>query len=713
MLLQPLMLAWVGGAAIPLVLHLLSRSRYRAVNWGAMMFLTGVDAGPQYSTRLAQWIVLMLRMGLVGLLAVALARPVIASKYAWVPTAGLTTGGPAAVVIILDDSASTGYQQNGKSRLDSARQVTLQLLSSLKHGDDAALLLAGNREYQPPLPPSADLQSIAGRVIDLRPDTGQADFAAEIIKATDLLEHAEPADREIYLICDRQASSWRNLNDAFKQQWVARKKAGPVPRLTVIPVGGDESDNVAVESIEFPDRAVIRDQTCFAQVKIHNYGPVALQAVPLSVWSANRTFFKTEVSVAARSIRTVSVPIHIGEAGSRVVSASVDSAGLTTDDRLDYSVDVLDIPRALVVTGSTGVITGNKPTSLQPTTAPLLFQPVFARKTVEFATPVSASDLTPEALKGCSEIILDDAADFSTDQLKAIKTFVTGGGSVLILPGRDVTAEQYNRTICSATGIFHATIGAPISKPAHLAAFDHQHPIFRFLPDRADPPANIPSMRFFPVGAHGGDVHVLAKFNTGEPFLLESTAEHGRVIFITSAINRQMLSVNGAIQPLMQSILRYLGTAVAADRNIWPGQAIVASTNLPVEDRSASVQFVSDGTREPAFITHLQDHTEVRFNKTARPGIYRLRYRSSGKEVLLNYVAATGHADSDLTPMTDDQWKAISKRISFDRVDLSQTTIAQAMDIERGGREIWIELLSGVLLLIMMEMLVSRWLSMR
>jgi Aerotolerance regulator N-terminal/von Willebrand factor type A domain len=706
MLLQPLMLAWVGGAAIPLVLHLLSRSRYRAVNWGAMMFLTGIDAGPQYSARLKQWVLLLLRMGVVGLLAVALARPVIASKYAWVPTAGLTTGGPAAAVIILDDSASMGYQQSGKSRLDLARQVTLQILSSLKHGDEAALLLAGDHEYQPPLPPSADLQSIAGRVIDLQPDTGQSDFSTDVVKAADLLEHVVSADREIYLICDRQASSWRNLNDAFKQQWSARRRAGSLPRLTVIPIGGDESDNVAVESIEFPDHAAIRDQTTIAQVRIRNYGPTALPSVPLSVWSANRTFFKTDLALAARSIRTVTVPIRFVEAGSRVLSAAVESTGLTTDDRLDYSVDVLDIPRALVVTS-------NKPASSQPTTAPLLFQPIANRKAVDFTTTLSARELNADVLKGCTEIILDDVAYFSTDQLKVIKTFVSEGGSVLVLPGREVTAEQYNRTLCGVNGIIHATIGSPILKPVHLAGFDHQHPIFRFLPDRADPPTNIPSMRFFPAGAHPSDVHVLARYNSGEPFLLESTGDRGRVILMTAAIDRRALAANGAIQPLMQSILRHLGTAAAADRNIWPGQAIVAYTNQPVEDRSANVQFVSDGTREPAFITHLNDHTEIRFNKTARPGIYRLRYRSAGKEVLLNYVAATGHADSDLTPMTDDQWKAISKRISFDRVDLSQTTIAQALDIERGGREIWIELLGGMLLLMTIEMLLSRWWSIR
>jgi len=349
MLLHPLMLAWIAGAAVPLVVHLLSRSTYRAVPWGAMMFLTGIDAGPQRSAQLKQWSLLLLRMAMVGLLAVALARPVIASRYAWVPTAGLTTGGPAAVVIILDDSASMGYEANGKTRLDEARQVTLQILSSLKRGDEAALLLAGSHEYQPPFPPNADLQSIAGRVADLLPDTGEADFAAELVRSADLLEHNSSAEHEIYLVCDRQSLGWRNLTTGFRQRW--NSHAGPAPKLIVIPVGGDESDNIAVDAVEIPDHAAIRNQPTIARLLVHNYGPDPVTSVPVSVWTGRRTLAETTVDVPAHAARTVGVPVRFPDAGSRVLSVAVHSTGLTTDDRMDCAVDVFEEPRVLVING--------------------------------------------------------------------------------------------------------------------------------------------------------------------------------------------------------------------------------------------------------------------------------------------------------------------------------------------------------------------------
>jgi hypothetical protein len=698
MLLHPFMLAWLAGAAVPLVLHLLSRSQYRAVPWGAMMFLTGADAGPQYAARIRQWVLLLLRMGIVGLLAVALARPVISSRYAAIPTAGLTTAGPAAVVIILDDSASMGYQQNGKSRLDQAREVTLQILTALKRGDQAALILAGSRDYQPPIPPSADLQSIAGRVADLQPDIGQSDFAADLNRAANLLEHAGPVDREIYLICDRQALSWRNAADTFSKQWLARRKSAALPRLTVIPVGGDEADNLAVEGIEFPDHAAIRDQPANVQVRIHNYGPEIARAVPVSVWSGSRTFAEITTSIAPRATAVVNVTVRFTEAGSRVVSAAVKSAGLTNDDRLDASVDVLEPPQVLVVTRGRESATTHP---AQQFTEMLLQNS--GHRVGEPATiaDAAAEDFDNDRLNKCNVVILDDVADLSKDQMKTLRRYLSAGGSVLLFPGETVTANQYNNSLCGPGGILQATIHEPVSKPAYVTNFDRQHLLLRSLSIRPDLLTKVAIPRCFPVTLQNSSVHVLARMTQGNPLLLEGSFGDGHVMMLTSG-DRPAAGI------LMPALIRYLGTRSAADRNLYPGQPIIAITTDAVEDRSATVQFVSAGPRDPAIITRAGDRTEIRYGKTAKPGIYRLRYRSGGKEKLLSYVVNSGHADADLSPLTEEQWRSLADRLNFDRLDLSQTTVAAALDIQRDGREIWIDLLGGVLLLMSVETVLSR-----
>src|SRR3954465_15070799 len=74
--LAPLMLWGAAAAAIPIAIHLFFRSRYRTVPWAAMKFLlTSVE---QTSRRLKfqELLLLLLRVCVLVLLAVAFARPI-------------------------------------------------------------------------------------------------------------------------------------------------------------------------------------------------------------------------------------------------------------------------------------------------------------------------------------------------------------------------------------------------------------------------------------------------------------------------------------------------------------------------------------------------------------------------------------------------------------------------------------------------------------
>src|SRR5215211_7927869 len=102
MFLNGLMLLGLAAAAVPLVLHLLARARYRTVDWGAMIFLRGADARQRQSTRFNQ--LLLVRMAVVGLLAVALARPVV--RGAWF---GQAQSERLTAAIVLDCSASMAF----------------------------------------------------------------------------------------------------------------------------------------------------------------------------------------------------------------------------------------------------------------------------------------------------------------------------------------------------------------------------------------------------------------------------------------------------------------------------------------------------------------------------------------------------------------------------------------------------------------------------
>src|SRR3954462_137240 len=97
MFLNITMLTGLAGAVLPLVLHLLSRSRYRTVEWGAMMFLQGADARVMQSARLKQIILLLVRRGVAAGLARALGQPVIRGRWG-----GVARDSRVSAVIVLD-----------------------------------------------------------------------------------------------------------------------------------------------------------------------------------------------------------------------------------------------------------------------------------------------------------------------------------------------------------------------------------------------------------------------------------------------------------------------------------------------------------------------------------------------------------------------------------------------------------------------------------
>src|SRR5688500_16678225 len=178
---NPLLLLGVGAAVVPLVLHLLSRARYRDVDWAAMMFLHGTDATQRQSSRLSQFLLLLVRGATVGLLAVALARPVLRD-----PREGASPQGQVAAAIILDCSASMGFNEAGHTRFDTAKAAARKVLESLEPGDGVTLIRAGaGTGGADGTGLTTDLRSVADQVAAARLGDGPANMATALREAFD------------------------------------------------------------------------------------------------------------------------------------------------------------------------------------------------------------------------------------------------------------------------------------------------------------------------------------------------------------------------------------------------------------------------------------------------------------------------------------------------------------------------------------------------
>ena len=117
-LLNPLLIWGALLGVIPIIIHLLNRRRFRRVEWAPMRYLKLTIQRNRRRVQIEQWLLLLLRVALLVLLFVLLARPLVrpTGLERW-----LGAGGRVSHVLLIDDSLSMGYTEAGGTPGLSAR----------------------------------------------------------------------------------------------------------------------------------------------------------------------------------------------------------------------------------------------------------------------------------------------------------------------------------------------------------------------------------------------------------------------------------------------------------------------------------------------------------------------------------------------------------------------------------------------------------------
>src|SRR4051812_49130875 len=128
-------------AAIPIVIHILNRRRFKTVQWAAMEFLLRAMRKNRRRLKFEQWILLAIRCAVILLAATALARPVGCRDSTLASLAGRRSG---MHVFVIDNSYSMAYEADradAKTHLDHAKSLAKQAIDRLQQGGEAVALV--------------------------------------------------------------------------------------------------------------------------------------------------------------------------------------------------------------------------------------------------------------------------------------------------------------------------------------------------------------------------------------------------------------------------------------------------------------------------------------------------------------------------------------------------------------------------------------------
>lgn len=189
----PWALVGLLAAAIPILLHLLSRREPPTVEFPAVRYLSETARAHQRRLTLQHWLLLVLRTLLIVVLVLAAAGPT------W-PSSGGGAHAPAALVVVLDNSPSSGAVTAGVPLLDRLRAAAGAVLARATQ-DDALWLITADGQVRRGTP-----HQLSALVDSLRGSSRRLDLGEAVGLARTVLD-GEARPGEVMLLTDLQASA--------------------------------------------------------------------------------------------------------------------------------------------------------------------------------------------------------------------------------------------------------------------------------------------------------------------------------------------------------------------------------------------------------------------------------------------------------------------------------------------------------------------------
>lgn len=722
--LNPLLLFGLAGVSVPIIIHLLNRRQIQRVPWAAMRFLQVSVENNQRRLQLEDLILLLLRVLLIALIALALARPALNAA------AGLF-GQPASATLVLIDHSYSMTQTTGvASRFDLAKRAAKEVIGSLPSGSSVAVWMAGDSAKPVIAEPSRDL-SLARRTIDdLKPSDRATDLLPAVRQGIEMLKRQQSLSKDIYLITDGQASGFRQLS-AIKQLLDSSKEQ---IRATIVFVEQPENANLAVSSLVQSSGVAAIDRPLRFSAVVTNYGAEAARDVRVSlrVVSTDATERATgnnaPVDDATIGVidpgesKAVSLFGRLKNDSFYAVTASITPDRVPADDARTVVVRGTKRVRVLLVDGDVG---------REPRDAETFFlraalaasgglnQPPLIEAKVS-----DAGSMARENLDDYDAVILANVVDVATNTVDALAAYINKGGGLIIFPGDRFQRTFYNEQF-GKRDILPATFGEPKGDDkaqTRLTTFSEtslNHPIAALWKDPASGRVGSVSIYKYtplalvtPADRKQPAPQIILQLLDGTPAAAERTVGDGRVIVFNTTADSAWSNLPAKPGIFVPLVYRSIGSIVEKrdeSLNLAVGQRFTHPVPIELLGKEAEIRYLNDPESLPdSRRVELQESIAMlNADPTERAGTYEVLIENQSP---LLFAAQTDPSESNLEALTEDARAQLAESANVMRIS-ADTDLASDLKQEQTGTELVFPLAILLLMLAVTESGLAMWFS--
>ena len=537
------------GAAIPLIIHLMNRERARRLIFSTVRFIAMSHQTNVQRHKLKRMLLLLMRILMLALLGFAFARPFLVSDDA--PLLTQQTGGKRNTVIILDTSYSMQYQDV----FENAKKAAVKILESLDRQDAACLILSSDKA-RVVAPLGSELSHIKDATNRAEVTDTTTDYLDALQTADEMLQRLPIGQKQIYLIADLQKRGWENF--------IETDKLSANVKIEFVDVGAERPRNLAITGVSVPPVILNEQKVAQLVARVHNFGDELVESVPVRLFIDGNLMSTVQLDVDANAIADAVFKVDFQNEATHTGSVELPDDALVVDNRRYFMLQSLAAIKVHCVHS------GAETTQTEPYEKRETF---FLKRAIEAGRGAVPIDFTQsvalpdaEKLARYDVLILANVGELTSAEAQHLKAYVSAGGGLIVTVGDNVDSDVYQQLLGGETPLMPCSFIQAIGDAFHreqfrvLASVNYEHPIF--APFKEPNHGDFGSARFYRhfQAVPAAEATVITAYDNGDAALFEKSYGRGRVLCLTSTIDRAWndLPIRAVYLPFLHECIKYL-----------------------------------------------------------------------------------------------------------------------------------------------------------
>lgn len=606
----PQLLWALPAAALPLIIHLLSRANTRVVDFSTLIFLRKMEHESIRRLRLHQWLVILLRTLIILVLLLLLARPVVKGYFqGWMGDTASTLS-----VVVIDDSFSMSgeVRRTGQPRQQGrAAAILTELFQNLAdqssrgqvvifRATDARTLYDG---------PAANLPKVAELASLFRPRYRRDNLQAVLdsLGAPAFQDNARLyANREMVLISDFQVH----------QQGALRQLGSDMTtwadwHFFLMPVTS-QNQNLAVIDANVKTTIPLIGELMDVTVTVRNTGDDPQRNIPVQIVLNDVRSGQLVVDLNGGEQKTFTFQVAPTIAGHQQGYAAIERDQRPGDNRFYFHTFIPEEVRVLLI----------EPSDLDPSFPGLALDALASETPHIQLQVVNPTDITWEP-QDHNVIVLNNLAGIPRLLSRRLTAFMDGAGSLIVIPGPDREHGQALGSLIEQLDLPPAELapqglGSPLpldNQALKISLFSQA-----FARERELDALPRTSM-IYPIHPRGLD-EVVLRVEGNHPLLTRTSSGTGTVFLFSLPFNLQWtdMPIRGSFIPLWHRLIYWRPTSsVLADVRIGDRPVLAVTPRQSTQ----SMTLTAPNKVTSLIIPDMRTRT-ITLRNLQEPGIYAL-----------------------------------------------------------------------------------------